>query len=138
MPTKADKKYIAILSDNYRRDYQQSKTGDEGFDLYLRLLMVTDYISGMTDSYARTLYRELTEIKNNPMAPATGCFYAYYRKKYPVYNLALLQFILEGLYILVNSGTAIGINHLTGDKARIIAAKEVGKICHILWVCGKF
>lgn len=63
VPTKADKKYIAILSDNYRRDYQQSKTGDEGFDLYLRLLMVTDYISGMTDSYARTLYRELTGIE---------------------------------------------------------------------------
>lgn len=63
VPTKADKKYIAIFSDNYKQDYQKAKTGDEGFDLYLRLLMVTDYISGMTDSYARTLYRELSGIE---------------------------------------------------------------------------
>lgn len=27
--------------------------------LYLRILMITDYISGMTDNYAKKLYREL-------------------------------------------------------------------------------
>ena len=30
--------------------------------LYLRLLLVTDFISGMTDSYAKNLYQELTVI----------------------------------------------------------------------------
>lgn len=63
VPSKADKKYISIFSENYKRDYERGKTGDEAFDLYLRLLMVTDYISGMTDSYARTLYRELSGIE---------------------------------------------------------------------------
>ena len=63
VPSKADKKYISIFSDNYKHDYEKAKTGDETFDLYLRLLMVTDYISGMTDSYARTLYRELSGIE---------------------------------------------------------------------------
>ena len=28
--------------------------------LYLRILLVTDYICGMTDSYAKRLYQELT------------------------------------------------------------------------------
>lgn len=63
VPSKADKKYISIFSENYIQDYRQSRTGDETYDLYLRLLMVTDYISGMTDSYARTLYRELSGIE---------------------------------------------------------------------------
>lgn len=63
VPSKADKKYLSIFSDNYRQDYTNAKTGDEKFDLYLRLLMVTDYISGMTDSYARNLYRELSGIE---------------------------------------------------------------------------
>ena len=49
--------------DNYKQDYHNARTGNEGFDLYLRLLMVTDYISGMTDSYARNLYRELSGIE---------------------------------------------------------------------------
>lgn len=63
VPSKADKKFLAIFSDNYKQDYANAKTGEESFDLYLRLLMVTDYISGMTDSYARTLYRELSGIE---------------------------------------------------------------------------
>ena len=57
------KKYLHIFSDNYKRDYNLSKNGDEAMNLYLRLLMVTDYISGMTDTYARTLYRELNGIE---------------------------------------------------------------------------
>lgn len=62
-PSKADLKYLHIFSDNYKRDYESARTGDEARDLYLRLLMVTDYISGMTDSFARTLYRELSGIE---------------------------------------------------------------------------
>ena len=61
--TKADKKYFSIFSENYKQDYMNAKTHKEGYDLYLRLLMVTDYISGMTDTYARTLYRELSGIE---------------------------------------------------------------------------
>lgn len=30
--------------------------------LYLRLLLVTDFISGMTDTYAKQLYQELNGI----------------------------------------------------------------------------
>lgn len=63
VPSKADKKYISIFSENYKQDYQEVRTKDEEKNLYLRLLMVTDYISGMTDSYARTLYRELSGIE---------------------------------------------------------------------------
>lgn len=62
-PSKADKKYLSILPENYNEHYNKTKNEDEGHDLYLRLLMVTDYISGMTDSYARNLYRELSGIE---------------------------------------------------------------------------
>ena len=34
----------------------------EVYRLYLRLLLVTDYICGMTDSYAKRLYQELNAI----------------------------------------------------------------------------
>lgn len=61
--TKASKKYLSIFSENFKLDYASTKTHDEAYDLYLRLLMVTDYISGMTDTYARTLYRELSGIE---------------------------------------------------------------------------
>lgn len=61
--SKADKKYISLLSSNYRKDYDKRKTGDESLNIYLKLRMVIDYISGMTDSYARTLYRELSGIE---------------------------------------------------------------------------
>lgn len=62
-PSNADYKYIELISENHKIDYNSSKTGNEAYDLYLRLLMVTDYISGMTDSFARTLYRELSGIE---------------------------------------------------------------------------
>lgn len=64
--TQADKKCLHLISSNYKNDYQNEIRGheeDESFCLYLRLLMVTDYISGMTDSFARTLYRELSGIE---------------------------------------------------------------------------
>lgn len=61
--TKADRKLLSIFSENYKNDYDKQRTGVEQEDLYLRLLMVTDYISGMTDTFARTLYRELCGIE---------------------------------------------------------------------------
>ena len=51
---------MALVSDNYKaiyRIYSQGK--DEHEKLYLRLLLVTDFICGMTDSYAKRLYQEL-------------------------------------------------------------------------------
>lgn len=60
--SKADKKFVNIISDNLKRDYQQAKGEDPIYNLYLRFLMVTDYISGMTDSFAKKLYQELNGI----------------------------------------------------------------------------
>lgn len=49
-----------IVSDNYKQCYYREKQGkSEGEKLYLRLLLVTDYISGMTDHFAKNLYNEL-------------------------------------------------------------------------------
>ncbi len=54
---------ISIISDNYMQIYRTySKDSDEKTKLYLRLLLVSDYICGMTDSYAKRLYQELSAI----------------------------------------------------------------------------
>lgn len=63
VPTSADEKYLRIIPEDYLQDYKSTRTGDEKTDLYLRLLIVTDFLSGMTDSYARTLYREVSGIE---------------------------------------------------------------------------
>lgn len=56
-------KLIAIISEDYKRIYHYfSKDCKEEEKLYLRLLLVTDYICGMTDSYAKNLYQELNGI----------------------------------------------------------------------------
>lgn len=62
-----------LLSDNYVQAYKlaldefklRRDINDEEmlqYTVYLRLLLVVDYISGMTDSYAKTLYQELAGI----------------------------------------------------------------------------
>lgn len=57
------KKLIALISDNYKGIYHIYAKGKEPIEkLYLRLLLVTDFICGMTDSYAKTLYQELNGI----------------------------------------------------------------------------
>ena len=54
---------VSLISDNYKKIYSIcSKDKDEAEKLYLRLLLVTDYICGMTDSYAKDLYQELNGI----------------------------------------------------------------------------
>ena len=56
-------KLISLISDNYMaiyNIYSQGKSEQE--KLYLRLLLVTDSICGMTDSYAKRLYQELSGI----------------------------------------------------------------------------
>ena len=53
------KKLCSLIPDNLKAYYEKAKTNDEGYNLYLRMLMITDFISGMTDSYAKNLYQEL-------------------------------------------------------------------------------
>ena len=53
------KKLCSLIPDNLKADYEKAKTNDEGYNLYLHMLMITDFISGMTDSYAKNLYQEL-------------------------------------------------------------------------------
>lgn len=50
---------MAMISDNYRSSYYaQSKDKSEVEKLYLRILLVTDYICGMTDSFAKSVYQK--------------------------------------------------------------------------------
>lgn len=58
----AQQKLIHLIPENYKNDYRNLHGDNEAENLYLRFLMVTDYISGMTDSYAKNLYRELNGI----------------------------------------------------------------------------
>ncbi|MDR1018157.1 MAG: deoxyguanosinetriphosphate triphosphohydrolase [Lachnospiraceae bacterium] len=61
--TDMDKRLIKLISSNYKRAYEVASKGkDEGERLYLRLLLVTDYICGMTDSFAKRLYQDLNGI----------------------------------------------------------------------------
>lgn len=56
-------KLISLISEDYKRIYHHfSKNCPEEEKLYLRLLLVTDYVCGMTDSYAKNLYQELNGI----------------------------------------------------------------------------
>lgn len=50
-----------MISRNYRYIYEHYETYEN--DFYKRLRLVVDYISGMTDSHAITLYQELMGIK---------------------------------------------------------------------------
>lgn len=56
---KVQKKMCSLIPDNLKADYKNARTEDASYNLYLRFLMVTDFISGMTDSYAKNLYQEL-------------------------------------------------------------------------------
>ena len=61
--TAVQEKLVSLISDNFKRVYRIHAEGrDEAEKLYLRLLLVTDFISGMTDSYAKRLYQELNGI----------------------------------------------------------------------------
>ena len=55
-----DRRIIDTVSGFYKSMYQIESAGlDERDRLYLRILMITDYVSGMTDNYAKRLYQEL-------------------------------------------------------------------------------
>ena len=54
-----EKRVMSLISENYKSAYHAQADGkSENEKLYLRLLLVTDYICGMTDSYAKRLYQE--------------------------------------------------------------------------------
>lgn len=57
-------KYYHLISNNYRFITEQfpSKVEEGEASLYDRILLATDFICGMTDSYAIDLYRKLTGI----------------------------------------------------------------------------
>lgn len=60
---KLDKKIVALISESHKQIYRlfaDKHQQDPQYLLYLRLLMVTDFISGMTDSYAHDLYISLS------------------------------------------------------------------------------
>ena len=61
--TSVQEKLMSLVSENYMTIYKYySKEKSEEEKLYLRLLLVTDSICGMTDSYAKRLYQELSGI----------------------------------------------------------------------------
>lgn len=58
--TPVDSRLMEIVSDNYRFIFDRYAKGqDKVMRVYLRLLLITDFICGMTDSYAKDLYRRL-------------------------------------------------------------------------------
>lgn len=60
---KAGKKLISLISTNHKEAYLKNKIdGDLEYNLYLRLLLIADFVSGMTDTYAKYLYQELSGI----------------------------------------------------------------------------
>ncbi|MBR5116237.1 MAG: deoxyguanosinetriphosphate triphosphohydrolase, partial [Lachnospiraceae bacterium] len=59
-PDVIGEKLIPFISDNYMAIYHRFAEGrDEAEKLYLRLLLVTDFVCGMTDAYASRLYQEM-------------------------------------------------------------------------------
>ena len=55
-----DRRVISFISDNYKNAYRlQAQGRAENEKLYLRLLLMTDYVCGMTDSFARRPYQEM-------------------------------------------------------------------------------
>ena len=62
--TQVQKKLVSLISDNYKMIYSMcARDRDEEERLYLRLLLVTDYICGMTDTFAKDMYQELNGIR---------------------------------------------------------------------------
>lgn len=58
-----DQKMIGLISSSFMQTYRFYSDGcSDEEKLYLRLLLATDYVSGMTDGYAKRLYQELRGI----------------------------------------------------------------------------
>lgn len=65
--TTQDKKVITLVSQTYIDDYKKAvkcdAITDEGELLYRRILIATDFISGMTDGYAKALYKKMSGLE---------------------------------------------------------------------------
>ena len=63
-PGLMEEKYLSLIPENYRQVYhrQTRQLGTEEKTFH-RILLATDTISGMTDSYARDLYAEVTGLR---------------------------------------------------------------------------
>lgn len=59
-PDKTEAKYINIISNDLKNDYLKSKTINENYNVYLHILMAVDFISSMTDTFVKNLYKKLT------------------------------------------------------------------------------
>ena len=60
---KAQEKLMTLVSENHKAAYRKYKSEDDKeYNLYLRVLLIADFVSGMTDTFARTLYQELSGI----------------------------------------------------------------------------
>lgn len=58
--TQKSKRLMSLISDNYIGCYHKNAEGQsDEIKLYLRMLLITDFICGMTDSYAKDLYQKL-------------------------------------------------------------------------------
>lgn len=59
-----EEKLVRLISENYRQVYHiySARVPQENERLYLRFLLATDFISGMTDSYAKDLYQRMNGI----------------------------------------------------------------------------
>jgi len=53
-------KIYELISDNYRRVFEKNLKNDSQNSKYYKLQLVTDYIAGMTDSFACRLHKDLT------------------------------------------------------------------------------
>lgn len=62
-PGLMEEKFLSLVSENYRQVYEWSTAGKSDLEkVYYRILLATDTVSGMTDSYARDLYTDLNGI----------------------------------------------------------------------------
>ena len=58
---KAEKKLMTLVPENLKAAYFRGKrAGDRTYNLYLRVLMIADFVSDMTDGFAKGLYQELS------------------------------------------------------------------------------
>ena len=58
-----EQRVMRLVSENYIRAYRFGSAGKSDSEkLYMRLMLVTDFICGMTDGYAKKLYTELSGI----------------------------------------------------------------------------
>ncbi len=59
--TAVETRLMGIISENYMSVYKTHSEGKNPTErLYLRLMLATDYICGMTDTFAKTLYQDLS------------------------------------------------------------------------------